>query len=91
MLMMKSSLVVRFVRKANRFQAIVEQVQGMHLSRQQLAHFSVEGATLGDAYDSFKLIVQGLQRRREMSRDVAITFKYLVHQPRKLAYSVQEQ
>ncbi len=40
---------------------------------------SVEGATLGDAYDNFKLALQDLQRARVVSPGIAITFRYVVH------------
>jgi hypothetical protein len=76
---MEPTLVVRFVQKASLVRAIIESAQGLHLSGQQTTRLSVEGATLGDAYENFKLALQGLQRARVVSPGIAITFRYVVH------------
>ncbi len=88
---MEPTLVVQFVHKASRFRAIIERTQGLRLSGQQTARLSVEGATLGDAYDNFKLALQGLQRARVVSRGIAITFKYVVHSASEAAHAAQTQ
>lgn len=88
---MEPNLVVRFVHQASHFRAVIERTQGLHLSGQQTARLSVDGATLGDAYDNFKLALQGLQRARVVSPDIAITFKYVVHSPGKVAHAAQAQ
>jgi hypothetical protein len=49
----------------------------------------VEGATLGDAYDNFKLALQGLQRTRQVSRGISITFKSVVHSANHAADAAQ--
>lgn len=88
---MEPTLVVRFVHKASRFRAIIERTQGLHLSGQQTARLSVEGATLGDAYDNFKLALQGLQRARVVSPGIAITFRYVVHSAGEAAHAALTQ
>ncbi len=85
---MKTRIVVQFVCKAGSFQAIVEQIQGLQLSPQQIAQLSVDGPTLGDAYENFKSAALVLQRERKLFPSTAITFKYLVvQQTNKAAHS----
>ncbi len=88
---MEPNLVVRFVHKSSRFRVIIESAQGLHLSGQQTARLSVEGATLGDAYDHFKLALQGLQRARVISPGIAVTFRYVVHSAGKAAQAVRSR
>lgn len=78
MFTVEPSLVVRFIHNGDHFEAIIEEVQGLHFSPPQTAVLSVNGATLREAYNNFKKAAQRLQRERKLPPGTSITFKYLV-------------